>query len=365
MEKILVELKGAFEDFQAKNNKKIDAHEEKFLAVEKLLQRESRLSLGGGTLPDAKTAPFSVMVAGRVIPVLAKGERLAAHYPAPQGEEGAWSLGAYARAAMGISGAVVSSPALVPEYVGTQIIDLVRAASVVVEAGSGTINIDGPTNLAKITADPVVYQHTEAADDIEESTPTIVAVKLDPKALVALIPLSMEVVADSPNLNAVLEMAIAGAIAAKLDALSLATILADTDIPDSAAGQSCATWQGTLAAVGSALALNQKLPTALIGNVADFIARAAQYPPVEGGWLGRPPILANMLELPTTGISAGTAVLGDFLRGFAIAVRQQLRIEIIRFAKPTFASHLLIAYARMDGVVLQPARLFKQLTTVA
>jgi len=359
MKEILGELKDAFEEFKAKNDERYNGMEKEVLRLKRI---ESGL-LG----PDrvvSSNAPFSVKVGDRIVPVLAKTDRLSAHYPAPQGEEGAWSLGAYARAAMGISGAVVSSPALVPEYIGTQIIDLVRAASVVVEAGAGTINIDGPTNLAKITADPVVYQHTEATDDIQESTPTLAAVPLNPKALVALIPLSMEVVADSPNLNAVLDMAIAGAIAAKLDALCLATILADTDIPDSATGQSCATWAGTMAAVGAALALNQKLPTALIGNVADFIARAAQLASTAGSWLGKPPVLSGMIELPTTGINAGTAVLGDFLRGFAIAVRQQLRIEVIRFAKPTLGSHLMVCHARMDGVVLQPARLFKQLTTV-
>ena len=72
-----------------------------------------------------------------------------------------------------------------------------------------------------------------------------------------------------------------------------------------------------------------------------------------------------MAEYPTTKISAGTAIYGGFERGFAIAMRQELRLEVVRFGKPTSASHVLVAHMRGAGVVLQPKQLFIQQKTVA
>lgn len=306
-------------------------------------------------------SPFAVKVNGRMVPVISSRAKLADHF-SPADDESDFSLAGYVRNAMGIEtprNAVTSGPALVPDFIGAEIIDSVRAASAISESGASTIVIDGPTNLAKITGDPTVYQHDEGVEDIMESSPTFAPVTLNPKSLVAAIPLTAEVVADSPNLDSALQVSIAAAFAKKLDVLSLATILADATIPTSAAGQDPATWAGVMAAVGAALAVDQRLPVSYIGSEADFIARAGQTT-TDGAWLGRPPVLADMLELPTTGIAAGTGVFGDFARAFAIAVRQNLRLEVIRLAKYKSYSHVLVCHARMDGVILQPGHLFIQ-----
>ena len=70
-------------------------------------------------------------------------------------------------------------------------------------------------------------------------------------------------------------------------------------------------------------------------------------------------------EYPTTAITAGTAIYGGFDRGFAITLHQELRLEVVRFGKPTSASHVLVAHMRGAGIVLQPKRLFIQQKTVA
>lgn len=72
-----------------------------------------------------------------------------------------------------------------------------------------------------------------------------------------------------------------------------------------------------------------------------------------------------MSEYPTTAVAAGTAIYGGFERGFAIALRQELRLEVVRFGKPGSASHILVAHMRGVGVVLQPKRLYIQQKTVA
>ena len=258
------------------------------------------------------------------------------------------------------SAAVVSGPATVPTSVGAEIIDAVRAAATVVQAGAGTITIDGPSNIARIATDPTVYAHTEGVEDIQESDLVLEPVALNPGALVAAVPLSMEIVADSPNLDQALQTSLAAAFAAKLDALCLAMILADAAIPKSAVAHDPKLWDKTLLAIAAAMTANQGIPLAMINNSADFIARAGLLASTAGSWLGKPPILANMAELPTTKLAAGTGIFGDFAKAFAIAVRQGLRLEVIRFGKHKSATHVLVAHARMGGVVLQPKRLFIQ-----
>ena len=93
------------------------------------------------------------------------------------------------------------------------------------------------------------------------------------------------------------------------------------------------------------------------------MARDSQLASAAGSRLGKPPVLSRIRELETTGLTAGTALFGDFGAGFAIALRDELRVEVVRHAKPTSASHLFVAHMRADGIVLQPGRLFKQLKT--
>ncbi len=260
--------------------------------------------------------------------------------------------------------AVASGPALVDSVLSLRIIDLMRANNTLVNAGVPTVVVaDGGSIFGRITGDPTAHQHTEGANDITVSDMTVDAVTAKPKAIVIRVPLTAEVVADSPNLSAMLEMSCAAAIGQKADSLGLASLDAD-DIAKSASAQDPATWQKTLEAVGSALGADITMPTAMIGSEADFVARAGQLASTAGSWLGKPPALSGMAEYPTTKIAAGKAYLGGFDRGVILAVRQQIRFEIIRFADPGRYSHELIAHTRLDFVVTQPAALYRMLKVV-
>jgi hypothetical protein len=102
---------------------------------------------------------------------------------------------------------------------------------VILSTGLGT-----PVSTATGGPVPVPYSEPiqrftriwEAIADVSESLPVFEPVGFDPGSLAALIPLSQEIVQDSPNLDAALQAAIAGAFALKLDQLSIAKILADT-----------------------------------------------------------------------------------------------------------------------------------------
>ena len=328
---------------------------------------ETRLSRPGAahTQQDGDNEQKSLTTAdGRKLPLLSAKQRVS-NLSRTDDSEG-FTLGGFVRDAIVGSRKAASGPALVPTFVSGNVIDNVRQQTVLVGgAGASTIIIDGPTNMARITQDPTVYQHTEAAEDIVESDILATPVSLNPKLLAALIPLTVELVQDSPNLDAALNASLAGAFAVKLDQLGIAKLLADAGIPKSLATQDPALWGKLLEAVGAALGLNQALPTAHISAPADMIARAGQLASTSGTWLGAPPLLSAMRELHSTGLTAGTALFGDFAAGCAVAMRQELRVEVVRHAKPTSGSHLLVAHMRADFVVLQPGRLFKQLKTVA
>lgn len=354
----LIEEQGnAQKAWREKQDARVNGLEEE---LKQMAIKAGRPRLGGDAPNEVKRLK---MADGTEVPLLSREQKAASLYTKDDAD--GFSIGEYVRDAVVGSRKAASGPALVPTYVGSQVVDMVRARTVLVEAGAGTIMIDGPTNLARLSSGPTVYQHTEAASDISESDIVAVPVSLNPKLLAAIVPLTVELVVDSPNLEAVLNTAIANAFASKIDTLGIARLLADTDIPKSATGQDPAVWLKVLEAVGSALALNQQLPGSHISAPADFIARASQLASTAGSWLGKPPALAAMAELQTTGLTAGTALFGSFSEAFAIAMRSELRVEVVRHAKPTSASHLLIAHMRADGVVLQPAKLFKQLKVVA
>jgi hypothetical protein len=360
MKEVIEQIGASFEKFKSEQNGRVLNLEDQLNAIETHLARQ--MFPGGEPAPVA-SGKWGVDIKGRKVPVLAQSEKMADHFRPETGQ--VWSIGDFVRGSMGIrseASVIERGSATVPAFVSAQIIDAIRAKTRVIQAGSQTIVIDGPTNLCRIDEDPTVYEHVEGVEDISESLPVFSPVALNPTALVALIPLSMEVVQDSPNLDAALSMALAGSFAGKLDALSIAKILADGDIPTSETGQATNDWSGLLAAVGAMLELDQDLPKACISAGADYVAR--QGTSGESGWFGFPPFLANLLDLPTSSVSAGTAILGDFARGFGIAVRQELRLEVVRWAQAKKASHLLVAHARMAGYVLQPNALFIQQASV-
>lgn len=355
---LLIKQGEEFSKFKADREKEAGELRGTVELLEKKLNRPGAAYTGDGDggLKAGKTSK------GDPCYLLQKGERISQR----GAEVGEFDLGEFVRdAVVGSRKAMGSGPALVPLGVSDQVIDAVRDLVVVTAAGAQTLVIDGPTNLARIDGDPTVIQHTENTDDITESDIDLSYVAANPKLLAAVIPLSEELVQDSPNLNTIIHMAVASAFASKIDGLILAKLLADAAIPDSAAGQDPAAWAKVLEAVGSAMALKQQVPTALIGAPADFIARAGQLASTAGSWLGKPPALAQMAEFSTTGITAGTAVFGDFAKAVLLALRSDIRLEVIRWKNTGKGQHALVAHARADGYVVQPSAIYRMLKTVA
>lgn len=166
-------------------------------SVFEMAKKAGRSTLGGLTGKPGDEVKHLLTADGRKLPLLAKSQRFADL--ATEGKDDGFNLGDFCRDAVIGSRKAASGAALVPTFVGSQIIDNIRAQTVLVEAGASSIMIDGPTNLARLTTDPTVYSHTEGATDIAESDVVATPVMLNPKVLAVLIPLTVELVQDSPN----------------------------------------------------------------------------------------------------------------------------------------------------------------------
>lgn len=348
-------------------NSKIEDVQQQTDRIEELLNRPFTLdSVNSAIHGNKKASRYAVIADGRKLPILARDESYAAHHPANNNED-YFSVGDFVKASMGIpsrqNSALTTGSATVATSLASQIIDAVRAKTTLIRAGAMTLPITEKTVLSRIDADPVVYSHVQATADISTSVPTFTPITLEPSMLVAQVPLSVELVADSINLDELLKTSLAAAFASKLDSVGISQLLTSSDIEESASAHDPALWLGLTAAVGAHLALNADTPKAVICNATEYNSRNSSTL-ASGEWINRPTYLEGMLDLHSTGMTAGKMLLGDFSKSLLLAVRQDLRLELIRWNGTSDATHLLIAYLRGQFYLTQPKLLFRGLKTV-
>lgn len=357
----------AFNEFKQANDEKYNELQQQADRLEGMLNYPGNLDITLDNLHGNKKAKrYAVTPDGRRLPILGRDEQFAAHHPRNNQQED-WSISDFVRQSMGIASrqnsALETGAATVPTILASRIIDDLRAKNTLIRAGATTLPIAAKTVISRIATDPTVHIHSEGVADISTSVPTFAPITLEPKMLVAQVPLSVELVADSANLDSLLHTSLAAAFAAKLDTVGVAALLADAGIEESASGMDPATWAGIVAATGAHLALNGDLPSALICNAGEFNSRNSQTV-TAGEWLGRPQYLDGMSDLFSTSMTAGKFLLGDFSVGLTLAVRQDMRLELIRWNGLADATHALVCYLRGQFYVTQPKALFRGLKTV-
>ena len=107
----------------------------------------------------------------------------------------------------------------------------------------------------------------------------------------------------------------------------------------------------------------RKYGYAIVDWIAEYMDNIEEYPvvaQVEPGEIAR-----QIPETPPDEPEDMEAIFGDFSRGVALVLRQELRLEVVRWGKPTYGSHLLAAYCRAQFYTLQGGALYRQLKTVA
>src|SRR6266542_3443834 len=114
-----------------------------------------------------------------------------------------------------------SGSAVVPTVWASEIIDRARNLAAVLQAGAQVVPMDAKVvNVGRLTADPSAAFRAEGGT-VTASDPTFDNVTLDSKTLSALLVGSLEWFMDSPNVDDVVENAIAAAVALKLDQQAL------------------------------------------------------------------------------------------------------------------------------------------------
>jgi hypothetical protein len=362
----------ALGEFKGNQDKRFDGFEQKLEEIQNQADRleevQNRPTYATTTAAAARHDRFAVTVSGKQVPVLAREDQLSNHFRAqPNYGEPEFSIGDFVRASMGVGNRNASilerGSATVPTFLTSRIIDDIRAKNTLVQSGALTLGIDAKTVISRIDSDPTCYVHQEGETDITESVPAFSPVTLDPPMLVCQVPLSVEIVADSENLDLLLRTSISAAIAKKLDQTGISILLSDSAIEESATGQDTETWAGLLQAASSHIALDGDWPKAVISNAADYGKRISQISG-DGDWLVNPPPLATMKDLFSTHMTAGKAIMGNPSQGLLLCMRQELRLELIRWQKPGSATHLLIAYMRGGFYITQSKALYRMLKTV-
>jgi len=262
----------------------------------------------------------------------------------------------------------------VPTILSAQIIDRLRAQSVLIRAGARTVPLTSDTNvIAKLSADPTPAWRAESAA-IAISDPTFAAVTLAPKSLAVMIKFSRELLADSVNLEAALLQAVTGAMALELDRAGLFGTAADSQPRGvvNVSGINAVALNAKLTAhaggaFGPLVAARTALLTANAGEPTAFIMS----PREDGAYTGlragdgqpvmAPPRIAAIPQLVTTsvatnlgaGTNESTIVAGNFAH-LLIGMRETMRLSVLRERYAETGELALVAHMRADIAVEHP-----------
>lgn len=238
----------------------------------------------------------------------------------------------------------------VPTVLSAELIDLMRAASVVSRAGARTIPLTSDNAvIAKVATDPTPAWRDENAA-IAESEPTFAAVTLVPRSLAVLVKVSRELLEDSLNLGTELPRILTAALAQEWDRVALIGT-GTAPQPRGIANQSgilTTALSGALTSFAPLVTARTKLltanhsPNAIIAHPRDE-GTLSGLTATDGQPLMAPRQIADLPMLTTTqiavdggaGTDESTIFMGDFTK-VVLGLRSQIRVEILR---ETFAGN--------------------------
>ncbi|PWG18067.1 phage major capsid protein [Salibaculum griseiflavum] len=251
----------------------------------------------------------------------------------------------------------------VPTVTSAQLIDLARANMVLDAAGAQTMPLDSAENVvAKVTADPTPAWRVENAA-VNESDPTFGGVILKPKSIAVMVKASVELMADSLNLETELPNVLAKAMAQEIDRVGLIGSGTDPEptgivnygglTSNSFAGGALTGYGPLMAARGALHGANERLGAFIMASrdENDLASLTAS----DGQPLNMPRVLKQVPMLHTSAIptdgGAGSdesqIIAGDFSQ-LMIGVRSSIRVEILRERFMDNLQFGLIAHARID-----------------
>ena len=396
-EEILENLNNEFAKFKKHHNEEL---EDIKLAVKEAETIANRIHTGGGFSGhqhhDPKNTPENwIDKHGNSVPVFNSEQKVSGY--CPQDGSGSFAAGSdedYRNLSAGrlmaamvsgsrgdsivrnalSEGADSSGGVTVPETVMAQLIDQMRAASHVVNAGAKTaILTTEKTSIARLSSDPSAAWRLENGQ-VAESEPTFDAVQFVARSLAVWVPISRELIEDSINIETALQLALTGALAGEVDRVAMLGsgtapepkgIANDANINTLSMGENGAAitnYAQLLSAYQLMAEANSSAPTAAIMAPRTRFAYAGLVDS-SGQPLNRPDIIKDLPLLMTTKVpiddTQGTAVnaskiiLGDFSR-LILGVRSSLRIEILNQPLARNLQYAFLAHLRMDIAIEQP-----------
>ena len=261
-----------------------------------------------------------------------------------------------------------------PTPLSAELIDLMRAASVVTRAGARTVPLTSDNNnVAKLLTDPVPAWRAEAGA-VAESDPTFGLINMVPSSLAVQTKLSAELMEDSLNLVTELPRILAAAMAVELDRVALL----GSGTPSELEGITNVTRIGTTAqdAAIASYANLSKARTGILTANAGPVSAYIMHPRDEGAFMdltdstGQPLNTARgIAEIPmltTTSIPVdggggsdeSTIFAGNFAH-MLVGIRSDIRVEVLKTS--AYASNLqytLLAHMRADIAVTQPGAFY-------
>lgn len=265
---------------------------------------------------------------------------------------------------------------LTPTILAGEVIDRLRARSVVFQAGAQLVPLQSDaTTIARIASDPTAAWHAENATETA-SDPTFDAITFTPRTLMALVRGSRELFEDSPNAKRALEMAFAGAMAVELDRVAL---LGTGSAPEprgifntsGIASVSMGTNGLALPNYDKVIDLWEALATAnapepysLVMHPRTASALAKLKAATTNEPLPVPPLLAPLAkyvsaQIPITqtqgSANNASSIIGGNFGELLVGTRAQLRIEVLRERYADNLQYGFLAYLRADVAVTHAA----------
>jgi HK97 family phage major capsid protein len=324
---------------------------------------------------------------GRVVSMFEKGQSIAAHMRAESAADEAVTLGETLqsmvlgggrpeiRAALS-EGSDSAGGFTVPTFLSAQLIDRLRARSVVFQAGARTIPLDTgkATTIAAILTDPAATWRAENAA-VATSDMTFGAVSFVPKTLAVIVTASRELVEDSVNFDQAIQLSLTKAFASELDRVALigsgsgsepkgvSNVSGIGSYSMGTNGLAPTSYAPFVEALGTLQGADASDPTAVIINprtnkelnkLVDTLGQPMRKPDS----IQDLPFLVTS-KLPTnetqgSSSTASRAVMGYF-PDLIVGIRSDLRVELIRQNYAGNLQYGFLAYLRADVAVAHAA----------
>jgi len=311
--------------------------------------------------------------------MLGKEQRMADRYPNAAGLSlgrylrgivtGNWT-GAAAESAEYRSLTTVSGAALIPQVLSAQVLDAVRAKSVLFQSGASMVPMEARTVvIPRVKTDPVFGFKAEA-EACDESIIEFEGIELKAKTAYGLVSVSLEALESGQGLDTAVQLAMAEALANVIDSKCLfgaggiepAGILLSDKINTVTALSALTNWSPFIEGIGKVRGANGE-PTALVVNAAtDEIMN--KFTTAEGLPLPMPKVIENIPnrlisnQLPSnlgTGGNESVAMVYD-PQSVVVGIQSPIRVELSREAGDAYKKGVvyLRVYAFCDVALTRP-----------